>query len=223
MLKSKDNNSFDIDGIRIYYGEIQEQEDGRICCSHTLFSKTRTNNYFCSDFYLLFESFLLSLDQYYWLVDLECFDFENMDNLEMISIENILSSVNIKNRVYLIDQMIFVKKLASLVKNDWNRLWGIKKYFSSIDEIVNCYINNDLSNNLLSYVDFIFDNYDGAYWSFFSKDASLIEIIRKDLYKRFIENIEIKIIDISFQENLREQQKQWEIYQKYWFNKKILS
>ena len=220
-LTLNDDRQFsDLPGIRIYYGEIQEKEDGTIVCSHTLPLKLISKNNFCSDFYLLFSSILPKLGNNIWLLDIECFDFGNLSDYELEKIEIKLDSIMIDNVAYLVDGQYFVKHFAPFVRDDWNRLWILQQPLPDIIDLITWYQNSDLFQKLSPYVDVIFDNYDGAYWSCFVRDSSLLKIIKQDLYKKFQkEDIEIIIIDISFKESLEQHQQQWKKHYQSWWKK----
>jgi hypothetical protein len=200
MMTLTSNNyspTFELSGIRIYYGKIQEKPDGTLVCSHTFPEKIKVENNFCSDFYLLFQSILDELEEYIWLVDLECFNLQYLNENDFDTVESYLDSIRVDNIAYLSNSPGFLKQFAPLVKDDWNQLWGFKKTLLNVRTLINCYPITDISQNIPPEIDIIFNNYDGAYWELFTKDKSLIEMAKKSLYSKFTKVVPVRIVDTS--------------------------
>ena len=197
----------ELSGIRIYYGEIETRKDGTLICSHNFPEELKIKYHFCSDFYLLFQTILPELQVDFWLVDLECFNLCNLNDDDFNKLESYLDSTQCDDSHYMLENSEFLGKFSRLVQDDWNQLCGLKKPLTKkIKELAYHHPFNDISQEIPAEIEVIFDNFDGAYWSFFSKNSSLCKTIKQDLYKRFRkENVEIKVIDISFKESLMKQ------------------
>lgn len=143
-----------------------------------------------SDFSWFFRSILPELDAYYWLLDTaEGFRGLDEDTPSARRLSELLGhgpdKRNAESCVSPVDLFRHKRRLmteiAPYVRDDWNSLYGFERLPANPVRIVELWNKDENQPAFLEQVDVFFENWDGAFWMFYTHQAALVEKVRNDL------------------------------------------
>lgn len=179
-------NRFDIPGIRVFrIAPFEATPAGKTAPKARL-----PNGEIASDFSCFFKSILSDLDACYWLLavaDGFTWLWERDSAAQRIcellgcgpAFEERSSSVSPVEQFH--HQLRLMSEIAPYVRDDWNSLYGFAQLPFDPARVVALWAQDEQNSEFLKRADFIFQNWDGAFWTFYTHNAALLERVQHDL------------------------------------------
>jgi hypothetical protein len=152
------------------------------------------------DFAKFFASFLPAFADHSWLVDSGCFDLARMPEAEQQRIESFRAGSD----YFLLRESGLLARWACFVADDWNRLFALPPSAPPVEQLFD--EQGELSARILDAATLFFDNYDGAYWACYAREADLID--RIIAHHRGMPALEIE--PCSFADTFAMHKRKWE-------------
>lgn len=194
-------NGFDIPGIRICrIAPVEVTPAGKAAPRARL-----PNGEMASDFSYYFKSILSDLDACYWLLDVsEGFRWLTEGGafaqriLELLDSgpEDEERSSPVLPVEHFHHEPRLISEIAPYVRDDWNSLYGFAQLPADPACVVALWTKSEQSSEFLKRADLIFENWDGAFWTFYTNNAALVERFRLDMERE----PGVKVEAESFQE-----------------------
>lgn len=151
----------------------------------------------------IFRPVLTRFRGYSWLIGRDTFDRSRMSDAECETTELLLGD----EPLALVEDERFLETKSALFLDDWNRLLG----FSSPVTVPRPFWNQDgiLSPPILEMVDVLFDNWDGAYWAFYSRHTDIVN----ELLGMIHTGTYMRVVPCRFDETLLLHKRDEEVWQ----------
>ena len=200
MCRFPTNDAQDFPGIQIYYQGIAAPARQPLLQGQQL--------PVCSDFKVLFAPVLPSLNHLAWLFEEEAFAMGKLIALDRDEeVEARLEQFAWEDDSYLVTDRQLIADLAAIVSDDWNRIWGLRQ---PVAEFSSAGFDDAAFRDQL---EFVFDNYDGAYWALYSRNSSLLDEAESHVRSLAASIAYLRIEQASFMQRGQQHDREWQEYQ----------